>query len=206
MTTSSILKKDIQTALAELGKDRDVFERVEISPEAMQRAAEKYGQVIPAALFDFWFDKHKALERRVEDFESRGQELLSSLQSFFKACVDASSKAGQQLSEAVKDCPLLTVNQIRADLDFSGPLVRIMVLVKGLWSEETGPDETALEQIHAMESHLLDEESSFIYEHLFSFAGTEIKIPMHIEAHWLLLDSRLDTDSLIRDYPISVRC
>jgi len=60
MTTSSIIKKDIQAALTELGKDREVFERVEISPEAMQRSVEKYGQLIPSALFDFWFDMHKS--------------------------------------------------------------------------------------------------------------------------------------------------
>ncbi len=205
MTTSSIIKKDIQAALTELGKDREVFERVEISPEAMQRSVEKYGQLIPSALFDFWFDKHKSLHQRVENLENQGKELLESVQGYFKACIEASSIAGRQLTDTVKNHSYFSVNQVRADLDFLNQVVKIMILLKGSWPENEAPSEEAMSQLHMLESDFFALEDQFVHSYPFALFGSSISIQVRIETHWLLIDSRLDTDSLTRDYPVSVR-
>jgi hypothetical protein len=206
MTNSSILKKDIQTAIVELGKDREVFERAEINSEAMQRSAEKYGQIIPVALFDFWFDKHKSLEQRVEKLESRGEEFFESIHGYFKACIEAAYVAGQQLTEIVNKYPSFSANQVRADLDFSNLSVKLMVLLKGDWSEMGAPNEEALNQLRSLESDFFGLEDKFAHEYSFALFDVASKIQIRIETHWLLMDSCLDTDSLTKDYPISVRC
>ena len=205
MTTSSILKKDIQAALSELGKDRDVFERAEINSEAMQRSVEKYGQMIPTALFDFWFDKHKSLHQRVENLENQGKDLLESIQGYFKACIEASSLAGRQLTDIVKAHESFSVNQVRADIDLLNQVVKVMVLLKGNWPEAEAPFEDAMDQLHHIESEFFALEDCFVHAYPFEFFGSSSSIQVRIETHWLLADSRLDADSLIRDYPVSVR-
>jgi len=204
-TTASILKKDIQAALVELGKDREVFERAEITSETIQRSVEKYGQLIPESLFDYWFDKHQSLQQRLENLEKQGKEFLESIQGYFKACIEAASNAGQQLMEIVKKYHCFSLNQVRADIDMLSKTVKIMVLLKGNWSEAEAPSEEAMNQFSAIESDFFDLEDKF--SHGYRFVITDIDNPIQIraETHWLLIDSRLDTDSLTKDYPISVR-
>jgi hypothetical protein len=207
MTESLVLKRDIQTAIAELGRDREVFERAEINPEAIQRSVEKYGQIIPVALFDFWFDKHKSLEQRMEKLESQqGEDLLKSIFGYFKACIEASYVAGQQLTEIVNKYSYFSVNQVRAGLDFFNLAVKVMVLIKGNWPETEAPSEEAMNRLSSIESDFFSLEDKFTHEYSFAMFDVENKIQIRIEAHWLLMDSCLDTDSLTKDYPISVRC
>jgi hypothetical protein len=204
-TTSSILKKDIQAALAELGRDREVFERAEINPEAMQRSVEKYGQLIPASLFDYWFDKHQSLHQRVENLEKQGKEFLESIQGYFKACIEAASIAGRKLTEIAKSRSCFSVNQVRADLSLLSQTVKIMVLLRGCWPEPEAPSEEAMSQLSAMEADFLSFEDEFAHSHQFAALSLGNEIQIRIETHWLLIDSRLDADSLTKDYPISVR-
>ncbi|MDR1813109.1 MAG: hypothetical protein LBQ87_09815 [Candidatus Fibromonas sp.] len=204
--TSSILKKDIQAALTELGRDREVFERAEINPDAIQRSIEKYGQLIPTALFDFWYDRHQSLQRRVEELENQEKEFLESVQGYFKTCIEASSIAGQRLTEIVKKHSCFSANQVRADLDLLDQTVKIMVLLKGNWPETEGPSEEAMNQLHCIESDFFDLENKFVHSYPFPLLGSANPIQIRIEAHWLLIDSRLDADSLTEDYPVSVRC
>jgi hypothetical protein len=203
--TSSILKKDIQAALVELGRDREVFERAEINHEAMQRSVEKYGQLIPTSLFDYWFDKHQSLYQRVEHLENKEKEFLESIQGYFKACIEAASIAGQRLVEIVKSRSRFSVNQVRADLSLSSHLVKIMVLFRGDWPEAEAPSEEAMNQISAIESDFFGLEDEFSHSYRFAALGLDNQIQIRAETHWLLIDSRLDTDSLTKDYPISVR-
>jgi len=203
--TSSILKKDIKAALDKLGRDREVFERAEINSEAIHRSVEKYEQL--TSLFDYWFDMHKSLYQRVEDFEkNQGKEFLESILGYFKACIEASSIAGQQLTEIVRKHSCFSVNQVRADLNLLNRAAKIMVLLKGNWPEAKAPSEEAMEQLHAIESDFFDLEDKFIHDYTFALFGSTSSIQIRIEIHWLLIDSRLDTDSLARDYPVSVRC
>jgi hypothetical protein len=204
-TSSSILKKDIQLALTELGNDREVFERAEINPGAMRRTVEKYGELIPASLFDYWFDKHQELNQRVEDLENQGKELLKFIQGYFKACIEASSVAGLRLKEIVDKHPCFSVNQIRADIDMSSQIVKIMVLLKGDWLETEVPSEKTMEQLTAIESSFFNLEKEFIHDYSFKLFESENKIQIRAENHKLLFDSRLDIDSLTKDFPISVR-
>jgi len=204
-TKSSILKKDIRAALTELGNDREIFERAEINSEAMQRSAEKYGQLIPESLFDYWYDKHKSLNQRVENLENQGKEFLESIQSHFRACIEASSSAGQQLNEIVKRHEHFSTNQIRADLSILNQTVKIMVLLKGDWKEVESPCEDVMNQFRSIESDFLDLEDKFSCNYTFALLDSQNQAQIRIEVHWLLIDSRLDADSLIKDYPISVR-
>lgn len=204
-TSSSMLKKDIQTALTELGNDRDVFERAEINPGAMQRAVEKYGKLIPTSLFDYWFDKHQDLYQRVENFENQGKEFLKSIQGYFKACIEASSVAGRQLKDIVEKHSCFSVNQIRADIALLDQTIKIMVLLKGDWAETELPSEKAMDQLTAIESAFFDLEQEFIYDYSFKMFDSEEQIQIRTENNNLLFDSRLDIDSLTRDFPISVR-
>jgi hypothetical protein len=204
-TSSSILKKDIQLALAELGNDREVFERAEINPGAMRRTVEKYGELIPASLFDYWFDKYQELSQRVEDLENQGKELMKFIQGYFKACIEASSMAGLQLKEIVEKRPCFSVSQIRADIDMFGQVVKIMVLLKGDWLETEAPSEKTMEQLTAIESSFFDLEKEFAHDYSFKLFEFENNIQIRAENHKLLFDSRLDIDSLIKDFPISVR-
>jgi len=201
----AILKKDIKAALVELGKDREVFERAEINSEAMQRSVEKYGQLIPESLFDYWFDKHQSLQQRLESLEKQGKEFLESIQGYFKACIEAASNVGQQLMEIVKKYPCFSLNQVRADIDVLSKTVKVMALLKGNWPEAEAPSEEAMDQFSAIESDFLDLEDNFSYSYQFVIIDIDNQIQIRAETHWLLLDSRLDTDSLTRDYPISVR-
>jgi len=204
-TSSSMLKKDIQTALTELGNDREVFERAEINPGAMQRAVEKYGKLIPAALFDYWFDKHQDLYQRVENLENQGEEFLKSIQGYFKACIEVSSVLGRRLKDIVEKHSCFSVNQIRADIALLNQTVKIMVLLKGDWLETQAPSEKAMEQLTAIESAFFDLEREFIHNYSFKLFESETQIQISAENHKLLFDSRLDIDSLTRDFPISVR-
>jgi len=203
--SSSMLKKDIQVALTELGNDREVFERAEINPRAMQRAVEKYGELIPTSLFDYWFDKHQALHQRVEDLENQGKEFLKSIQGYFKACIETSYLVGRRLKDIVEKHPCFSVNQIRADIDLSNQMVKIMVLLKGDWQETEVPSEKAMDQLTAIESAFFDLEKEFVYDYSFKLFESETQIQIRTENHNLLFDSRLDIDSLTRDFPISVR-
>ncbi len=200
ITVSSTLKKDIQETLAELRKDRDVFERVEINSETL---SEKYeGNSLPSAIFDFWYDKHKLLSERVENLENQGQELLKFVQGYFKACVEVSSDVGHQLVECVKKSSCFSVNQIRADLNFLNQTVKILILLKGNWTETELPSEKAINELNSMESDffVLEDEFTSCYPR-----NSENQIQIRSEIHWLLMDSRLDADSITRDYPVSVR-
>jgi len=203
-----MLKKDIQTALTELGNDREVFERAEINPDAMQRTVEKYGKLIPVALFDYWFDKHQDLYQRVKNLENQEEEFLKSIKSiqgYFKACIEVSSVVGRRLKDIVGKHPCFSVNQIRADIALLNQTVKIMVLLKGDWPETDAPSEEAMEQLTAIESAFFDLEREFVHNYSFKLFESETQIPIRAENHKLLFDSRLDIDSLTRDFPVSVR-
>ena len=203
-TSSSMLKKDIQTALTELGRDREVLKRVEINPGAMQRTVEKYEQL--TSLFDYWHDKHQNLHKRVKNLEDQENEILNSILGYFKACIEAASIAGQKLTEIVrKQSSCFSVNQIRADIALLDQTVKIMVLLKGDWPETEVPSEKAMEQLTAIESAFFDLEREFVHNYSFKLFESETQIPIRAENHKLLFDSRLDIDSLTRDFPVSVR-
>jgi len=204
-TASSILKKDIHAALAELGRDREVFERAEINSEAMQRSVKKYGQLIPTALFDFLYDKYQSLNQRVENLEIQEKEFLESIHGYLKACIETSSIAGRQLTEIAKKHCCFSVNQVRADISPLNQAVKIVVLLKGNWSETEAPSEEAMGQLSAIESDFFDMEDKFSHNYQFALFGSTNQIQIRIETSWLLLDSRLDADLLTGDYPISVR-
>jgi len=208
ITTSplSILKRDIQTALAEIGSDREVFERAEINPESLRRSVEKYGQLIPASLFDYWHDKHHNLQQRIEDIENQGKSFFEAVQGYFKACIEAASAAGKQITEIVKThTAYFSVNQVRAELDLLGQTVNVMVLLKGNWLEEENPSEEAMSRLSVIESDFFKLEEEFSHSYKFAVQDFGIDTKIRIDTHWLLLDYRLDTDTLTRDYPISVR-
>jgi len=202
--TTSVLKKDIQTALAELGRDRDVFERAEINSEAIQRSVEKY-ESVSTKLFDYFYDKYKSLHQKVEDIESQEKEFLASIQGYLKACVEAAHISGLQLAEIVKNRSCFSMNQVRADINLLNQTVKIMVLLIGNWLEAEGPSEEAMEQLSLIESDFLGLEDKFSHDYKLAILGYSNNIQIRIETHWLLIDSRLDTDSLTKDYPISVR-
>lgn len=80
-----------------------------------------------------------------------------------------------------------------------------MILLKGSWPENEAPSEEAMSQLHMLESDFFALEDQFVHSYPFALFGSSISIQVRIETHWLLIDSRLDTDSLTRDYPVSVR-
>jgi len=202
----SVLKRDIQNALAEISNDHEVFERAEINPESLRRSVEKYGQLIPVSLFDYWHDKHHNLQQRVEDIENKGKAFFEAVQGYFKACIEAVSTAGKQITEIVKkQQPVFSVNQVRADLDLLGQTINVMVLLVGNWQEEENPSEEAMSCLSAIESDFFKLEEEFSHSYKFTIQDFGIDTKIRIDTHWLLLDSRLDTDTLTRDYPISVR-
>jgi hypothetical protein len=204
-TASSVLKRDIQTALAELGRDREVFERAEINSEAMHRSVEKYGHL--TSLFDYWFDRHQALHERVENLEKQEKEFMESILGYFKACIEAASIAGRKLAEIVRGrSSCFSVNQVRADFGLLNQASKIMVLLKGNWADGESPSEEAMSQLSSIESDFFGLEDAFSHSHSFEAFGSANQIQIRIEIHWLLMDSRLDADSLTRDYPVSVRC
>jgi len=131
--------------------------------------------------------------------------VLASIQSYLKACVEAAHISGLQLVEMVKNHSCLSVNQVRADINLLNQTVKIMVLLRGNWLETEGPSKEAMEQLSLIESDFLDLEDKFSHDYKLTILGYSNNIQIRIETHWLLIDSRLDTDSLTKDYPISVR-
>jgi len=208
-TKSSILKKDIQAALAELGKDHEVFACAEISSEALQRSVEKYGQLLPDKFYDYWHEKHAKLQKRVENIESDGnflKSILESIQGYFKACLEAASVAGGQLRKIVEKHPGFSVNQVRVDVGWMSQTIKLMVLLKGSWPEAETPSKEAMEQFSSIEADFLNLEETFIHEYSLTSLDSTSQAQIRMEAHLMLMDFRLDADSLTRDYPIFVKC
>lgn len=195
-TTTSAIRKDIKTALDKLGEDIEVQKHAKINPEAMQANLTK--------LFDHFHDSHSSLLRRVENIENQGKIILETflgyLLDYLKACIEASSSAAQKLTEIVKKYPYFSISQVRADINLN-QVVKIMILLKGNWVETEAPSEEALNQLQLLESDFFDLEAKDKYAAYKNEKPSQI----NIETHWLLQDSRLDEDSLNRDYPISVR-
>lgn len=200
-----MLKADIISALDKLSKKRKDFERIEIA-DAIHRSVEKYEQLTP--LFDYFYDQYKSLQDRVEKVENE-KELLDSISEdilgYLEACVEASSIAERHLAEIVKRRSRFSVSQVRANLDLFNHVVKVMVLLKGDWPETEAPPEEALNQLHEIESDFFGLEDEFVHDYEFALLKSS-SIQIHIEAHLLLSDFRLDADSLTKDYPISVRC
>lgn len=209
-TKSSILKKDIKAALAELGKDRDIFAYAEINSEALQRSVEKYEQLLPEKFYDYWHDKHADLQKRVENIENGEKNflefILGFIQGYFKAFIEAASVAGGQLRKIVEKHPGFSVNQVRVDIGWMSQTIKLMVLLKGNWPETEAPSKEAMEQFSSIESDFLNLEETFIHEYSLTSLDSTSQAQIRMEAHLMLMDFRLDADSLTRDYPIFVKC
>jgi hypothetical protein len=188
-TATSVLKEEIETALIEIGKDRDVLKRADIKPEEIQRLVEKYRQQIqfPDGLFDHFYDSYKLLLDKVEDIEKKQEkglkELLESIQGYFKACIEAASFAGKRLAEIVRKRSCFSADKVRADIDWLNKTVKIMVLFKCNWPEGVAISEEAMNQLSAIESDFFDFEDGFAHSH--QLAMLDYPIQIRIETHWL---------------------
>lgn len=204
MISETILKSDIQASLDELTSDRDIFEKAEFNVAGMKKMLEKYGELIPVSIFDFWYDKHKTLEQRVANLENQGTFFLEFFRNHLKECVNASSNAAKKIVERSGSYPNLKLNQIRASVPLANNLVKMMFVFKRLNNEL--PSEKEMDEFANLESEMFEIEDTFKYNYSFEFLDKEpIRNSVKMEFHWLLSDERLNTTALQNDYPALVR-
>lgn len=206
LTKEHIIKEDIKAAIEELKRDRSIFEQAEFDFDHISQLFEKYneaGNSLP--IFDFWYDKHKVLEKKVDNLVADNTEFISSLTKAIKAFINSASDISKEI--VIKNSKLkdISINQIRSNIDFFKKSVDIMVLYKTEWPAYQMPSNEQSQEISNMENAFFDIEENYVKKNTVKLGKTNLDFDISTNINWLISDDRLNVQSINSDFPISLR-